>query len=83
MNPPSIKMSDCADSDNIKTQSMAQRNNNSPEPKKRKILLNDQNASSSSDSREHDSCSSNSWEHEIRNEQMLTNVSVTMAQDVL
>jgi hypothetical protein len=73
MNPPSIKTSDCADSGSIKTQSMVQRNGNSPEPKKRKILLNDQNTNSSSDS----------WEHEIRNEQMLTNVSVTMAQDLL
>ena len=68
---PSIKTSDCADSDNIKTQSMAQHNGNSPEPKKRKIL-NDQNISSSSHI--------DSWEHEIRNEQMLTNVCVTMAQ---
>ena len=83
MNAPSIKMSDCADSDNIKTQRMAQHNDKNPEPKKRKMSLNDQNASSSSVSREHDSCSSNSWEHEIRNEQMLTNVSVTMAQDLL
>ena len=57
MNPPSIKTSDCADSDNIKTQSMAQHNGNSPEPKKRKIL-NDQNTSSSSNI--------DSWEHEIR-----------------
>ncbi len=60
----------------MKTERKEQDDGDSPEPKKRKIisLSTDQKTSSAL---------SDCWKHEIVSEQMLTNVSITMAQDLL